>query len=117
MQKILLRPFKFNCLQPKKNLWPHGTDNLQAYKLYIAAMTNSLESGEKGYRKIDYIKKVIQLDSNFAAAHAYLGELYSYSASWFFDHELSNQEAYELAKKEFEIAIRLNPYEEAAFFS
>ena len=106
-------------LSPKEEeaISPLGTDNLEAYKLYLKACyqfeTDSYESLAK---RIDMFKEVIEMDPDFAAAHASLGERYTYLVSWWGQSNLSREEVYQLAKEEFTKAIELNPYEPITYY-
>ena len=99
----------------KASISPFGTDNMEAYKLYLKAIHNPDNSIEARNKKLEDLKRVIQMDSTFAAAHASLGETYAFLATWWHNHQYTTDEIYQKAKREFEIAQKLNPYEESVY--
>ncbi|MEM8899807.1 MAG: hypothetical protein AAGC85_16955, partial [Bacteroidota bacterium] len=101
--------------EDEEKISPFGTDNLEAYEIFLETVATDHETPKGLLDQIEGLKKVIKLDSTFARAYAYLGERYALLSSWWGNNAISEEEAYKQAKRAFEKAIELNPYEESTY--
>jgi tetratricopeptide (TPR) repeat protein len=96
----------------KRSGWPFATrQNPDAYNYYAKAMYHFSnrglgdESREETDIAIELFKKAIELDSNYARAHAQLGFAYA----WIADNNEDNPLLIASAKEELRIAEKLDP--------
>jgi serine/threonine protein kinase/Tfp pilus assembly protein PilF len=76
---LLVQKLKIELMEDEKNkMREHGTDNLEAYNLYLLgkfyAIKNSKADIEKG---IEYFKKAVEKDNNFLIVYFWLVSSYS----------------------------------------
>ncbi|HEX2521461.1 MAG TPA: protein kinase, partial [Terriglobia bacterium] len=87
------------------------TSNPEAYNYYVKAMYHSgnlrgaLRTRSESNLTVDLFKKAIELDPNYALAHAQLGYVYAFAAAF----QEDNPALIEQAKQEVDIAERLDP--------
>ncbi|MBS1809260.1 MAG: protein kinase [Acidobacteria bacterium] len=95
----------------QRNLTKKGTQNPAAYDHYAQAINNFSifhifqEDREKANKAIEHFQKAIELDPNYALAHAQLGGAYTHKAKWL-EH---NPALHKSGLRELEIAEQLDP--------
>jgi TolB-like protein len=102
--------FKLNPVEQAR-LAKHYTTNPEAYSYYTKAMYHFSKRGFSGYPQeetetaIDLFKKAVEIDSNYALAHAQLGFAYA----WIADFKEGGPGLIANAKEELRAAERLDP--------
>ncbi len=96
-------------LTPEKELsiGDRGTKNIEAYDAFLQGLGHAHPQTKENLGKaITYFKKAIELDPDFAVAHATLSAYYTIVKSRLFDKDLGISDIGSLAKKHLKLAFK-----------
>ena len=86
-----------------------GTDNVEAYDAYLRGLEHQRRNTRDDLAKaVEYLKKAIELDPDFAQAHAYLAYSYHHVVTRRWEVDLGWTDARSLRRKHLQIAME-NP--------
>jgi adenylate cyclase len=98
----------------------HGTDNIEAYNLYLRAMYLADRTTEADFlNAMEALKRAVEIDPNYAHAYALMAKTYQLLVSGFVSGGLENgfEEGFEQVHAYADKALELDPDLPAALFA